>query len=105
MNQKGLDNLISMLKKQKMTSLEKGDVFNRILSDVEAGKSSILEHSEKEVNSPFSIKSHLERSWSSYVLTRRFVPSFVIVAVLFVSGGLLSQAEKALPGDFLYSLK
>lgn len=105
MNQKGLQNLISLLKKQKMNDFEKKEVFGRILSDVEVGKSSILEHSEKSIKSPFSIKNHLERSWTSYVLTRRFVPSFVIVAVLFLSGGTLSLAENSLPGDFLYSLK
>ncbi len=105
MNQKGLNNFISMLRKQKMTDLEKNEVFNRITTDIEMGKSSILEHSEKSVESPFSIKNHLNRSWSSYVLSRRFVPSFVIVAVLFISGGLLVKAETALPGDALYSLK
>lgn len=93
-----------MLQKQKMTSLEKREVFDRIISDIEMGKSSILEHADKTDES-FSIKSHLNRSWSSYVLTRRFVPSFVVVAVLFVSGGTLSLAEKTLPGDALYSLK
>lgn len=105
MNQKGLNNFISMLRKQKMTDLEKSEVFNRVLTDIEMGKSSILEHSEKSVESPFSIKNHLSRSWSSYILSRRFVPSFVIVAVLFISGGLLAKAETALPGDPLYSLK
>lgn len=94
-----------MLKKQKMTDLEKTEVFSRITTDIEMGKSSILEHSEKSVESPFSIKNHLSRSWSSYILSRRFVPSFVIVAVLFISGGLLAKAETALPGDVLYSLK
>ena len=93
-----------MLQKQKMTSLEKREVFDRIISDIEMGKSSILEHADKTEES-FSIKSHLNRSWSSYVLTRRFVPSFVVVAVLFVSGGTLSLAENTLPGDALYSLK
>ncbi len=88
-----------------MTDLEKNEVFNRITIDIEMGKSSILEHSDKSVESPFSIKNHLSRSWSSYVLSRRFVPSFVIVAVLFISGGLLAKAETALPGDALYSLK
>ena len=104
MSQKGLNNFISMLQKQKMTSLEKREVFDRIISDIEMGKSSILEHADKTEES-FSIKSHLNRSWSSYVLTRRFVPSFVVVAVLFVSGGTLSLAENTLPGDALYSLK
>ncbi len=105
MSQKGLNNFISMLKKQKMTDLEKNEVFNRVLTDIEMDRSSILEHSEKSVESPFSIKNHLSRSWSSYILSRRFVPSFVIVAVLFISGGLLAKAEMALPGDALYSLK
>ncbi|MEI6490891.1 MAG: DUF5667 domain-containing protein [bacterium] len=88
-----------------MTDLEKKEVFNRVMTDIEMGKSSILEHSEKSVESPFSIKKHLNRSWTSYVLSRRFVPSFVIVAVLFISGGLLARAENTLPGDFLYPLK
>jgi len=105
MNQRGLHNFISLLKKQKMTDLEKKEVFNRVMTDIEMGKSSILEHSEKSVESPFSIKKHLNRSWTSYVLSRRFVPSFVIVAVLFISGGLLARAENTLPGDFLYPLK
>ncbi len=105
MTQKGLNNFIEMLRKQKMTELEKNEVFNRITTDIEMGKSSILEHAEKSVESPFSIKNHLSRSWSSYVLSRRFVPSFVVVAVLFISGGLLAKAEMALPGDALYSLK
>ncbi|MES3005487.1 MAG: DUF5667 domain-containing protein [Patescibacteria group bacterium] len=96
---KKFDNLIEQLKAIKLTSVEKSDILARTFSVIE-GIEAVT--TPVKTTQQFSFSSV---TWSLYINNRKFVPSLVIVALLFVTGGASLAAEGSLPGDSLYSVK
>jgi hypothetical protein len=98
---KSFDNLIDELKAIKLSGEEKSDILARTFSVIES--LSIPNSADKKfqpIASPYS-----SAPWKIYFSSRKFVPSFMIVALLFATGGASLAAEASLPGDSLYGLK
>jgi hypothetical protein len=94
---KKFDNFIESMRAVKLSAEEKSNILARtfaVIEDIESASS------KAPVASPFSTAP-----WNIYFVHRKFVPSLVIVAILFVTGGASLAAEGALPGDSLYSVK
>ncbi|MBU3668835.1 MAG: hypothetical protein FGM57_02625 [Candidatus Taylorbacteria bacterium] len=108
---KKFQNLIEDLQSVKMTRDEKADLKARVLMSINAAESVL----ESDSQAPVSVKSvyHgaqeiqkvVARNWYSYFAEKKFVPAFAVLLVLVSTGGISIAAEKALPGDMLYSLK
>jgi len=115
-----IENKINNLKNRfvnvRMSKDDKRDVFKRISLVVDKIESISLESHKAPTLSPFSNSDFkgsgrgiLSGAFASnifvYVRQRKFVPSLVIVLLLCVTGSISAEAENALPGDSLYSVK
>ncbi len=98
---KRLENLIGRIKSIHLTDDEKSEVLNRALLVIEKIEAVSISQPvfSRRVKSPFV------SAVISYIEYKKFVPAFVIAALLFVSGGVSLAAEQALPGDSLFGLK
>ncbi len=51
------------------------------------------------------VQQVVAKSWYSYFAEKKFVPALAALVLLVSTGGVSIAAERALPGDLLYSLK
>ena len=100
---KPLNNFIDMMKQTKLSSTEKADILERTFSIIEKIEAiSIPGYSNTGKQ---AIRSPFVSAWQNYILNKKFIPAFAVVALLFMTGGASLAAETALPGDSLYGFK
>lgn len=87
----------------KMTPAEKTDVLQRALSAIDVIEAAHAASLEAHIHR--GVKSVFAHTWNIYIAEKKFVPTLAIAAVLLVFGAFSVEAENALPGDSLYSLK
>lgn len=92
------------MKAVRLSSNEKNEILARTFSVIEKIELLTIPQSAERKAQPV-VSPFLASPWKVYFVHRKFVPSLVIVAILFVTGGASVAAEGALPGDSLYGLK
>lgn len=92
-----------MMKYHKLSSDEKAEILERTFSIIEKIEAisipSAARSGKRSIHSPYM------SAWQNYILNKKFIPAFAVVALLFLTGGASLAAESSLPGDSLYSVK
>ncbi len=94
-----MENLIKIMKESKMSSSEKTQIKNKLISFMEANPV----HMSSPVPSPYSNPSPYFSHFSFAHLGK--VAVFAVLVVMLSIGGLSFASASALPGDFLYPVK
>jgi hypothetical protein len=121
MNNSSFEQLIKAYREVQMTSSEKKEVFQQSMLVIEKIEAVSLAHGDKkhlhtlledisgaevqETEVHYSPKKKLVTSWFAYIRRRQFVPALIASFILLFFGTTSMLADKALPGDSLYSFK
>jgi hypothetical protein len=106
---KKFQNFIEDMQSVHLTHDEKADLKNRIYRSIDKVESVLETDSLAPVKSMYygakEVQQVVAKSWYSYFAEKKFVPALAALVLLVSTGGVSIAAERALPGDFLYSLK
>jgi hypothetical protein len=98
MSEQKFNNLINIMKKQKLTDSEKSAIWFKVETFVENNPVNSNSHSKSGIKkSPYFARHHF------FTAGKILATSFLLVILGF--GGLSYSSASALPGDLLYSLK
>lgn len=109
---KKFQNLIDDLQSIKMTHEDKQNLKARVFMSIDAAEALLESDSQAPVSPVVSVyqdalqvKKAVTKSWYTYLAEKKFVPALAMFVILVSTGGVSIAAERALPGEALYSLK